>query len=568
MKKADLKKKKLGEVLLEAKILSKGQLEEALTLQRKTRRRLGKLLIELGYVDEDELAQTLSVQLKVPTVNMESIDPDEDALSKVSEEQAREKVIMPVKLNDKNLTIAMASPLDWMTIQEIEFATNTRVTVNIATESSIMKAIDRAYGQERPIEDINAGLPEAPEVDISKIAVEGMGSDLDSLYRAAEHTPVVQMFSKMLADALRANATAIHLEPREKFVQVRMRIDGSLRNTLRYPHRAHEAIAARAKSLTRLDLLNRTMPQEGTNRVGLGGREVNISVNTLPSINGESILISIIEKARPIVPTAKLGLSPQTYKFISSTLHKGQGILLLGGLAGSGRHTTMYSLLQLLESEAVSIVAVGTASGYSLPGAKEIQTNDAAGFGLAIALRSALKHDPDIIATGEIKDKASAEEIARAAFSGKLVISIIESPDAVSAITKLASFGLSPHTIRSTLSGILAQKLLKGICQSCRQPLEPETMTFIKTLPPLEMAYTGTGCKKCAGTGSKGRVAVFEFIGINATMMNSINRDMDESSLAKGALSSEFTTLFDDAWAKTASGYITADEALTLRKMT
>jgi len=564
MKNTDLRKKKLGEVLLEAGLITGDQLEEALALQRRTRRRLGRLFIELGYVDEQDLCLTISRQLKIPLVDLDETPPEEEAIGKVSEETAREKAVIPVRIAGKELTLAMSNPLDWMTTQEVEFATGMKVNIAIAPESSILRAIDRAFGAEERAEDASSGLPEASDIDISRIAVEGFGTDIDSLYRAAEFPPVVQTFSRLLSDAILAGATGIHLEPRAKHVQVRIRVDGALRNTLRYPRRAHDALSARAKALTRLDIANRTMPQEGSNRISLGGRDISIRVNSLPSVNGESILISLAEKSGSIIEIGRLGLNPDLRRKVSSMLHRGQGLLLLAGLKGSGRHSTLYSLLQLIEADSLSMVGIGTSGRYSLGSLMEITINEAAGFGMPAAIRSSLKHDPDIIATGEIKDEKSAIAALEAATNGKLVISLIEAPDVAAAFVKLSSLGLSSYAIRSAITGVLAQKLLKGICPGCKEPLDVSTLTAIKNLPQPEKAFTGTGCNKCGGTGIKNRVAVFEFITMDHNLISALSGDFSENNIRNAANLSGFGTMFDDAWTKVSSGDITVEEALGL----
>jgi type IV pilus assembly protein PilB len=566
MKKADLKKKKLGEVLLEAGIITKGQLEEALLIQRKTKRRLGRVFTELGYVDETELCNTISKQLKIPMVDLDKTPPEEDAKGIINEETAREKGVIPVRIVGGNLTLAMTNPLDWMTIQEVEFAAGMKVNVAIAPESSILRAIDRAAGIEERSDEKSAELPEAVDIDISKIAVEGFGTDINSLYRASEFPPVVQTFSALLSDALMAGATDLHLEPREKYVQIRIRVDGTLRNTLRYPRRAHDALAARAKALSRLDIANRTMPQEGSNRLSLGGREINIRVNTMPSVNGESILVSLAEKSQTVREISELGMHPDLRRKVSALLHRGHGLLILSGLKGSGRTATLYSLLKAIESDTLSIVAIGTSRKYSLPNVKEVVLNEAAGFGMSVAITAALKHDPDVIATGEIKTEKAASAAIEVAMKGKLVISITDAPDVAAALVKLSSLGISSYSLRSAVTGVMAQKLLKGICTNCKEPLEASTLTAIRDMPELKEAYTGTGCKKCGGTGIKNRVAVFELIAMDHNLVKAISSDeFSENNIRYAAQHSGHWSMFEDAWAKVSSGDITIEEALSLR---
>jgi len=566
MKKADLKKKKLGEVLLEGGLISKGQLEEALQLQRRTRRRLGRVLVDLGYVDEMDLCNTMSKQLNIPLADLDKNPPEEEAVAKISEEKAREKGVIPVRIVGTELILAMSNPLDWMTIQEVEFASGMKVNVAIAPESAILRAIDRSVGIEEIKEDAGSGLPEAADIDISKIAVEGFGTDINSLYRAAEFPPVVQTFSALLADALNAGATDLHLDPRDKYVQVRIRVDGALRNTIRYPRRAHDALTARAKALTRLDMANRTMPQEGSNRVSLGGRDISIRVSTLPTQNGESVLVSLAEESREVLDIGKLGLGDEIRRKISSLVHKGQGLILISGLKGSGRTSTLYSLLQLIGSDTLSIVAIGTAKKYTLSKVKEVALNEPAGFGMSMAISSALKHDPDVLATGEIRDTKTAAAVIEAAMDGKLVISVIDSTDAASALVRLSSMGISSFSMRSAITGVLAQKLLKGICPGCRESLETSNLTAIRDLPELKGAYTGTGCKKCGGTGIKGRIAVFELLTMDNNLVKALSSDeFSENNIRYAAQHSGHATMFQDAWAKVATGDITVEEALTLR---
>ena len=556
-------KKKLGEVLVEAGVISPGQLEETLAIQKKTRRRLGQVMIELGYVDEDELASLLSKQLKIPIIQLDGIDISPRALDIVDGDRAREKLILPVELTGKDLVLAMANPLDWPTIQDLEFSKGVSISVRIASESAVNRAINRHYGAYNEDIDIAYGLAEFSDFDYAKLVSEDGGASLDTITRISESPQINNLVKQIMVDAAKAEATAVHFEPREKAVNVRFRIDGSLRSNATLPIKLLDGVLARLKSMARMDITNRHSPQDATANVAIGGRDTHFRITTLPTEYGESAVITFIQKLKPVVPIAALLLPPKIKKSLVYFINKPQGMLLVTGPDESGKNTVLYSLLSQLAGEAVKIVAIAEDLQYNLPGTLHVRENEAVGLTPVVMLRSVLRHDPDVIMIGELKDSEVAGVASDAAMGRNLIFCSMQTTDAANTILRLRDLGLSNYSIRTSIKGILNQRLLRRICPACKQEASLDDHPMIKELPPIKKIFEGKGCEKCGNSGYQGRVAVYEFLPMDKNVAAVMEGEVTEDALRDAAVESGFPPMFYDAWEKVSHGMTTVDEVIS-----
>lgn len=559
-------KKKLGEILTEAGLITEDRLSTALLLQTGKNKRLGKVLVELGYVNEEQIAETISKQLSVQMVDCNNYTPSKQLLSLVPKETAERKLICPLERNDKTLMIAMADPLDFRTIDDISFKTGLKIIPAVASETNILNTIERIYGASDITWDVLNEIPTYNEVEFVKEEVrkdDKQEISFNSLFKDSEAPPIVKLVTMVIADAVNFNASDIHIEPREKIVQVRYRIDGELKNVLNFPIRIRDSVISRIKIIANMDITNRRFPQDGRSALRLKDKNVDLRISTLPSIYGETIVIRLLDPTTGLIPLSRLGLSEKILKPLIEIISQPQGMLLITGPTGSGKTTTLYSMLQQLRAETKNIITVEDPVEYKLAEITQVGMNEAIGFTFANALRSVLRQDPDIIMVGEIRDLETAEIGARSALTGHLVLSTLHTNDTVSTITRLMDIGLESFLITSAVSGILAQRLIRKICPHCKTEIAlPEDMPGI-TLPPLKNNYKGEGCSKCNYSGYSGRVGVYELLKMNTELRRLISTKFSEDDLWYCARQTGTQTLFEDAWSKIEEGLTTVEEIIS-----
>ncbi len=558
-------KKRLGEVLIEAGLLSEEDLEKALNLQKGKNKRLGKILIELGIVNEQQIAEALARQLNLPLVDCNDYEITQELLSIVPKKTAEKKIVLPLEKQDKRLLLAMADPLDWETIDEIAFNSGLKVTVAIAPESNILGAIERLYGSEEKTWSL---LKEIPSYDGVEFIKEEEGDDrqevnIRSLYKMSEAPPIVKLVTMILVDAVKSGASDIHIEPTESFVQVRYRIDGLLKNILKYPKHIQDSVISRIKIISNLDITNRRLPQDGRSSLKLEDKKIELRISTLPSVYGEKIVIRLLDPTTGLIPLSGLGMPEVLLKPLMELVSQPQGMLLVTGPTGSGKTTSLYAILQKLQTETKNIITIEDPVEYKLEGITQVGVNEAIGFGFANALRSVLRQDPDVIMVGEIRDIDTAEIAARSALTGHFVLSTVHTNDTTSTITRLIDIGLAPYLVTSAVTGILAQRLIRKICPHCREEADPPEEIRRLDFPPLSRYYRGKGCRECHYTGYKGRIGVYEFLRMTTPMKRLIARHFTEDELLEVAKESGTRTLFEDAWEKVKNGITTVEEIIS-----
>jgi type IV pilus assembly protein PilB len=562
-------RKRIGELLVESGVITLEQLENSLLLQKGKNKRLGKILVELGYITEDQVAETLSRQLALPLVDCAQFKPTKEILSLVPRTTAEKKLVFPLEVKERRLSLAMANPLDWQTVDELAFSTGMNIAVAVASESSIMNAIEEHYSSGDDLLKFLKDVPINEKVEfIRGIAPErtdegrGRGSG-GPTREISEDAPIVKFVAMVLLDAAKSRASDIHIEPGEKDIQVRYRIDGELKNMLKYPGPLHDSVVTRIKIISDLDITNRRLPQDGRMLLRVEGKDIDIRISTLPSVYGEKLVLRLLDHATGLVPLAKLGIPQTTLKPILTMISQPQGMILVTGPTGSGKTTSLYALLQQLRAETKNIITIEDPVEYRVPGTTQVGINEPIGLSFPNILRSVLRQDPDIIMIGEVRDLDTAEIATRAALTGHLVLSTLHTNDTVATITRLIDIGLEPYLVSSAVTGIIAQRLVRRICPKCKVEIGPPEEVADLELPPIKKAFKGTGCKDCQFTGFMGRVGAYELLILNVSLKRLIAKGAPEGTIREVAIKSGMVTLFEDAWSKVVQGITTVDEVLS-----
>lgn len=531
------KRKKLGEILIEDSIVSEGQLMSALALQKKSGKMIGQTLIELGYITEAQLVEAFRKKFSISYIDCDGVVVPEKFLKLVSMTMAVKKKILPTDVSGNTLFLAMVNPLDYSTIDEVKFLTGKNITPLLTTESSLMKAIEKNYGYcsiekiWKPLNDIHLDGEMQFNLDKSiefhKMEEEDESAlRADDLYKIGEEPPIVKLVTLILVNAVKSRATDIHIEPHEKYVSVRYRIDGDLSTVLKISKTYQEAMTSRIKIISTMNITIRRMPQDGRSTVKYEGRMIDLRVSTIPSAHGETIVIRILDSVKGLIPLSKLGMPDNIIRDLLEMLNKPQGMLFVTGPTGSGKTTTLYSLLTQLSLESESVVAIEDPIEYELENIKQVPVNEKVGFTFAAALRSILRQDPDVIMVGEVRDSETAQISTKAALTGHLVLSSVHTNDTIATISRLRDLGIEPYLISSALNAILAQRLVKKICENCRVEFEIpqylfENYPYLKKLK-IGISYKGKGCEACGFTGYKGRIGIFEFLRVDGNLRRTI----------------------------------------------
>ncbi len=512
-------KDRIGELLLRQGRIDAEKLEQAYEYQRNNGGRVLSALIKLDFIDEEELVEFLCREINVPNVALDEIDVDPEAIKLIPSELAQKYLSIPFNQINSTLQVAMADPTDFNAVEAIEFRTKCKVDVSIASESQIRKALD-IYYYDRGI-SVGSMLEDFEDDGLESISES---ADLDSLdaAKAAEEAPVVKLVNYVLKDAIQKKASDIHIEPYEKSFRVRFRIDGALYEQMKPPMKMKNAIISRVKIMSRLDIAERRLPQDGRIKLKLGkGRDMDFRVSVLPTLFGEKVVMRLLDKSNLQLDMTKLGFEEKPLKHFKDAIHKPFGMVLVTGPTGSGKTTTLYSALSELNSPEVNLSTAEDPVEFNLHGINQVQMHEEIGLTFASSLRSFLRQDPDIIMVGEIRDFETAEIGVKAALTGHMVLSTLHTNDAPQTINRLLNMGIEPFLVASSVNCIIAQRLARRVCQSCKQEVVPipteelrdlgVKMEEIGTFP----IYKGTGCSQCANTGYKGRIALYEVMPIS-----------------------------------------------------
>jgi type IV pilus assembly protein PilB len=557
--------KRLGELLVRENLISLQQLRQAQEEQRKTGAPLSAALAKLGYTSETEITQFLSQQYRVPAVNLDEFEIDPEVIKLVPKEVCEKNKIIPLSRAGSQIVVAMADPTNLHAIDDIKFLTGLAVEPVVAGEGAIAQAIDRNYTPQGPsYDDVMAGFDE------NEIQVSEMEDDVDmaSLEKASEDAPVVRLVNMILLNAIKKGASDIHVEPYEKKFRVRYRVDGVLQEEMAPPLKLKNAISSRLKIMSSLDISERRLPQDGRIKLKLGqGREMDFRVSVLPTLWGEKIVLRLLDKSNLQLDMTKLGFDTGPLKDFQWAINQPWGMVLVTGPTGSGKTTTLYSGLSELNKPGHNISTAEDPVEFNLMGINQVQMHDEIGLNFAMALRSFLRQDPDIIMVGEIRDFETAEIAVKAALTGHLVLSTLHTNDAPATISRLLNMGVEPFLITASVNLVLAQRLARKVCRDCTQPhtYDPKILSDMgATTEQIASAKTakGSGCKTCNNTGYKGRVALYEVMKFSDPLKELVLQGSSSAELKAAAIKHGMISLRMSGILKVMAGVTTPEEVL------
>jgi type IV pilus assembly protein PilB len=552
---------RLGELLIRENLITSRELEEAQKDAVQSGGRLGYSLTKLGYIAESELTNFLSKQYGVPSINLSEFDVDEDVINIVPKEVAQKHRCIPINRAGSSLIVAMSDPSNIYAIDDLKFITGYNIEVVVASEAAIEEAFHRYYDRVR-YEEVMEGFDEE-EIDFSEDAEDVNVVDLE---KASGEAPVVRLVNMILINAIKKGASDIHVEPYEKKMRVRYRIDGVLYEEMNPPLRLKSALVSRLKIMSSLDIAERRLPQDGRIKLKLGkGREMDYRVSVLPTMFGEKVVMRLLDKAALQLDMTKLGFDDQPLDQFRTSIYQPYGMVLVTGPTGSGKTTTLYSALSELNKTVSNISTAEDPIEYNLHGINQVQMHDDIGLNFATALRSFLRQDPDIIMVGEIRDFETAEIAVKAALTGHLVLSTLHTNDAPSTVNRLLNMGVEPFLVTASVNLILAQRLARKICPECREevPTNPQMLIDLGMAP--EDAATcqlqaGRGCRNCNNTGYKGRVALYEVMPLTEELKEMVLQGASTAELKAEAIRLGMQTLRQAGIVKILEGVSTPEE--------
>lgn len=532
-----IKSLQVGQVLLDEKLISQSQLDEALKLQKTDKSsKLGDILVQSGAVTERQLMKALEACLKVPYVELAEMIIDSKAPGLISEELAQRHNVIPIAINGRQLTLATSDPMNFYAIDDIRLATNMEIKPVLCAPTEITNAINNFYSSK------NA---QAAAADLSRefsdITIRQLSDDVSD---KIDNAPVVRLVTSMIAQAAKLGASDIHIEPLETKTRVRMRIDGVLQDQMTLALAAHSSIITRLKIMGNMNIAEKRVPQDGRVEIMLDGQPVDLRLSVLPTVTGEKMVIRILGGTGTLLSIKDLGLSEDNSRLFADILKSPNGIILISGPTGSGKTTTLYTILGNLNKPGVNIITVEDPVEFRMPGVNQVQVNIKAGLTFASGLRSILRQDPDIIMVGEIRDDETAQIAVRAAITGHLVLSTIHTNDTASTVSRLINMNVEPYLVSSALVGIVAQRLVRRICPRCIAGYDPSE--YEKKLLKLQdnaQLHKGRGCNYCGHTGYKGRVAVHEIMVITREMRALIDGSVTTDTLRESAQKNGTVTL-------------------------
>jgi len=567
------RRRKLGEVLVEAGLLSQEQLDKALEECGKAGKRLGEYLVDQEIVSEHDIAWRLSHQLGYLFVDLGKEELKPELSSTIPEPIAKRYHAVPLKLDGKSLTVAMADPLDFEAIRDLSFVSGCTVKPVLAGRTAIKEAVEKVYAKQEVAVAIDRIISDSTEefsedlLEVLAAEAAPTAAELQSLEEATRQAPVVRLCNMLMTQAVRARVSDIHIEPSKTHTLVRFRVDGLLRESMRLPKVVHPSLISRLKVLAKMDIAERRMPQDGAIRVKIERREVDFRVSSLPTIHGEKMVLRVTDQSKTLPKLEDIGLSDKGYATIKEFAHRHKGIILITGPTGSGKTTTLYALLNAIRSPETNLLTVEDPVETTIEGVNQTQVHTDAGMTFASALRAILRQDPDVVLVGEIRDQETAEIAIRAAMTGHLVLSTLHTNDAPSAITRLINIGIPKYLVASLVEGVIAQRLVRTICTHCKEKTTPDAAT-LRTLriPPEALTnvqfYAGKGCAACGKTGYLGRMAIMELLDPTARMREMISAEVTEQELRLAALAAKMTTLGEDGLNKAKAGLTTLEELL------
>ncbi len=556
---------RIGELLVREKLISLQQLRSAQDESRRTNTSLGYQLARMGFISDQEITDFLSQQYRVQSIDLTEFEIDEEVLKLVNQDVCLRHRIIPVSRAGSTLIVAMADPSNLHAIDDIKFLTGFNVEPVVASENAIIQAIEGAYAApEISYDDIMDGFDEE---DI-EVAGDDDDMNLGDLERASEDAPVVRLCNAILLNAIKKRASDIHVEPYERQLRVRYRIDGVLHQEMTPPVSLKNAIASRLKIMASLDIAERRLPQDGRIKLKLGkGREMDFRVSALPTIWGEKIVLRLLDKSNLQLDMTKLGFDQKALDDFKWAISQPYGMVLVTGPTGSGKTTTLYSALTELNTLETNISTAEDPVEYNLMGINQVQMHEDIGLNFAAALRSFLRQDPDIIMVGEIRDFETAEIAVKAALTGHLVLSTLHTNDAPSTVSRLLNMGVEPFLVTASVNLILAQRLARKVCEDCRTQVHVEPQALVDIGVPADQTqgfpvFRGAGCRTCGNTGYKGRIALYEVMAFSDRLKEMVLQGCSTAELKDEMIALGTATLRMSGIQKIRAGVTTIDEIL------
>jgi type IV pilus assembly protein PilB len=553
----------LGNLMINAGLITNEQLEKALSVQRVKKERLGHILISEGMISERQLIDAIKLQLGIEFVNPAEVIIPSSMAQVFSKNIANKYGVFPVKQIGDTLYLAMSDPLNFVAVEEVKSATKLKIIPMIATKESISRAVEALYGNvgaASAIADMKKDAAEDTEEISTAFASTSIGEE------DAHSAPTVRLVNSILEKAVIKRASDIHIEPKEKELLVRMRIDGQLKPVLTVPKNLQASVVSRFKIIAFMDIAERRTPQDGRANIKIKNSNVDLRVSTLPCIYGEKVVLRLLEKDSGLLEKEKIGLYGEDLNKFDKLLKFVNGVVLITGPTGSGKSSTMYTMIEELNKDNVNLVTLENPVEYDVEGCNQVQINEKTGMTFANGLRAILRQDPDIIAIGEIRDGETAQIAMQSAITGHLVLSTIHTNDALSTIDRLLDIGIEPYLIAAALKGVVSQRLVRKICNHCKEQYKPTTTEMASIgLPPNDDVrfYRGKGCPMCNGTGYEGRTAVFEILilnnAFNAAISDGANKRDLEEILEKGG---NFVSMAKSCRRLVLQGTTTLNEAL------
>ncbi|MGD6899087.1 GspE/PulE family protein [Bacillus infantis] len=543
-------RKRLGDLLVESGLITEEQLQLALAEKHRDQR-LGDALLQRGYITEQQLIEVLEFQLGIPHVSLFRYPFDTKLFSIVSKDMAKRNLILPLKKDGEKLYVAMADPMDFYTIDDLRLSTGFHIEAAIATKDDIIRAINKYYDMDEGFEELLDAGQVSREIQEEKIA--------------DEDSPIVRLVNQIMANAAAVKASDVHIDPQETKVAIRYRIDGVLRTERVLPKHMQSVLTARIKIMANLDITEHRIPQDGRIKMNLDFHPIDLRISTLPTVYGEKIVMRLLDLGSALNDLNKLGFNKVNLNRFTDMIEKPTGIVLITGPTGSGKSSTLYAALNRLNSEEVNIITVEDPVEYQLEGINQIQVNSNVGMTFAAGLRAILRQDPNVIMVGEIRDKETAEVAIRASLTGHLVLSTLHTNDSLGSITRLLDMGIEPFLAASSISGIVAQRLVRKVCRDCAETQEPtkrEIEIFAKRGMKIDAIVRGRGCASCNMTGYKGRIAIHEVLVVDDSMRRVIMNGESFSRLRELALKNKTIFLVDDGLLKVKQGITTTEEVL------